>query len=222
MIAAADELRVLADREDPGRERAPAHARKAPRCAFEPRNAATAPCWRSRTRAAGSRPSSGEQLFERFYRLDGARASGSGLGLAIAQQLAELMDGAPDGRIAPRSHRRSRSSCRRPRSDRPTFSRENGLSARSRSYSASAVRRRLRSPLLQSSAPSWAARPRSTAGKLAGWVGPRSTTTVFRSSPVLPDGASAVTASVGPNAKPLAGQRLRPAPHLRAPLRRVS
>ncbi|MGZ4256713.1 MAG: sensor histidine kinase [Gaiellaceae bacterium] len=35
-----------------------------------------------------------DQLFERFYRLDGTRASGSGLGLAIAKQLAELMDGA--------------------------------------------------------------------------------------------------------------------------------
>src|SRR5205823_4789055 len=29
-----------------------------------------------------------EQLFERFYRLDGTRASGSGLGLAIAKELA--------------------------------------------------------------------------------------------------------------------------------------
>ena len=35
-----------------------------------------------------------EQLFERFFRVDGARASGSGLGLAIAKELAELMDGA--------------------------------------------------------------------------------------------------------------------------------
>ena len=34
-----------------------------------------------------------DQLFERFYRLDGTRASGSGLGLAIANELAELMDG---------------------------------------------------------------------------------------------------------------------------------
>jgi two-component system sensor histidine kinase TctE len=34
-----------------------------------------------------------DQLFERFYRLDGTRASGSGLGLAIAKELAELMDG---------------------------------------------------------------------------------------------------------------------------------
>ena len=34
-----------------------------------------------------------EQLFERFFRLDGTRASGSGLGLAIAKQLAELMGG---------------------------------------------------------------------------------------------------------------------------------
>jgi len=33
------------------------------------------------------------QLFERFFRLDGTRASGSGLGLAIAKQLAELMGG---------------------------------------------------------------------------------------------------------------------------------
>jgi signal transduction histidine kinase len=34
------------------------------------------------------------QLFERFFRLDGTRASGSGLGLAIAKQFAELMNGA--------------------------------------------------------------------------------------------------------------------------------
>jgi signal transduction histidine kinase len=34
-----------------------------------------------------------EQLFERFYRLEGTRASGSGLGLAIARELAELMRG---------------------------------------------------------------------------------------------------------------------------------
>jgi two-component system OmpR family sensor kinase len=34
-----------------------------------------------------------DQLFERFYRLEGTRASGSGLGLAIAKELAELMGG---------------------------------------------------------------------------------------------------------------------------------
>ncbi len=34
-----------------------------------------------------------EQVFQRFFRLDGSRASGSGLGLAIARQLAELMQG---------------------------------------------------------------------------------------------------------------------------------
>jgi signal transduction histidine kinase len=33
------------------------------------------------------------QLFERFYRGDGTKASGSGLGLAIARELAELMGG---------------------------------------------------------------------------------------------------------------------------------
>ena len=34
-----------------------------------------------------------QQIFERFYRLDGTRASGTGLGLAIARELAELMGG---------------------------------------------------------------------------------------------------------------------------------
>jgi signal transduction histidine kinase len=34
-----------------------------------------------------------EHVFDRFYRVDGARASGSGLGLAIARELAELMEG---------------------------------------------------------------------------------------------------------------------------------
>ena len=42
----------------------------------------------------GIAPENQEQLFERFFRLDGTRASGSGLGLAIAKQLAELMHGA--------------------------------------------------------------------------------------------------------------------------------
>src|SRR5262249_11470205 len=42
-----------------------------------------------------------EQLFERFFRLDGARASGSGLGLAIAKELAELMNGAVELESAP-------------------------------------------------------------------------------------------------------------------------
>jgi signal transduction histidine kinase len=43
---------------------------------------------------SGIAPEHQEQLFERFFRLDGTRASGSGLGLAIAKQLAELMHGA--------------------------------------------------------------------------------------------------------------------------------
>jgi signal transduction histidine kinase len=46
-----------------------------------------------------------EHIFERFFRLEGSRASGSGLGLAIARELAELMDGtlelesSPDGTV---------------------------------------------------------------------------------------------------------------------------
>ncbi len=34
-----------------------------------------------------------QQVFQRFYRLDGTKASGSGLGLAIARELAEVMGG---------------------------------------------------------------------------------------------------------------------------------
>jgi two-component system OmpR family sensor kinase len=41
----------------------------------------------------GIPPGQESQLFERFFRIDGTRASGSGLGLAIAKELAELMDG---------------------------------------------------------------------------------------------------------------------------------
>jgi signal transduction histidine kinase len=41
----------------------------------------------------GIPPAQRDQLFERFFRLDGTRASGSGLGLAIAKELAELMNG---------------------------------------------------------------------------------------------------------------------------------
>jgi two-component system sensor histidine kinase TctE len=37
-----------------------------------------------------------EQIFARFTRLDGSRASGSGLGLAIARELAERMGGTLD------------------------------------------------------------------------------------------------------------------------------
>ncbi len=49
-----------------------------------------------------------------------------------------------------------------------------------------------------------------TVGKLAGWVGPRSTTTVFRASPLLPESASAIPAAVRSNAKPLAGNGFDP------------
>jgi signal transduction histidine kinase len=41
----------------------------------------------------GIPPGAEQQMFERFSRLDGAKASGSGLGLAIGRELAELMGG---------------------------------------------------------------------------------------------------------------------------------
>ena len=44
-------------------------------------------------RGRGIPADAARQVFERFYRLDGTRASGSGLGLAIARELAELMGG---------------------------------------------------------------------------------------------------------------------------------
>ena len=42
-----------------------------------------------------------DPIFERFYRVDGARASGSGLGLSIARELAELMGGILIGESRP-------------------------------------------------------------------------------------------------------------------------
>jgi two-component system OmpR family sensor kinase len=41
----------------------------------------------------GIAPEHAEHVFERFYRVEGERASGSGLGLAIARELAEAMGG---------------------------------------------------------------------------------------------------------------------------------
>jgi signal transduction histidine kinase len=41
----------------------------------------------------GIPPAQRDAVFERFYRVEGGKASGSGLGLAIARELARLMDG---------------------------------------------------------------------------------------------------------------------------------
>ena len=77
---------------------------------------------------AGIREDQRAQLFERFFRLDGTRASGSGLGLAIARQLAELMDGAIELDSRPG---RTVFSLVLPRAATPSepFSREKALSA---------------------------------------------------------------------------------------------
>ena len=63
------------------------------------------------------------QVFDRFYRLEGAVASGSGLGLAIAKELAELMGGSVELDV---SHGRTRFTLVLPAfSDALPFSREN-------------------------------------------------------------------------------------------------
>ena len=76
----------------------------------------------------GIREEDRDQLFQRFFRLDGTRASGSGLGLAIAKQLAELMDGAIELDSRPG---RTVFALVLPRSESPAepFSREKALSA---------------------------------------------------------------------------------------------
>jgi signal transduction histidine kinase len=77
---------------------------------------------------AGIKQDEQEQLFERFFRLDGTRASGSGLGLAIARELAGLMDGAIELESRPG---RTVFSLVLPRAETPVepFSRETALSA---------------------------------------------------------------------------------------------
>jgi signal transduction histidine kinase len=50
----------------------------------------------------GIPPEHSDQIFDRFYRLEGAVASGSGLGLAIARELAGLMGGSVELEPSPR------------------------------------------------------------------------------------------------------------------------
>jgi signal transduction histidine kinase len=69
-----------------------------------------------------------EQLFQRFYRLDGAKASGSGLGLAIARELAELMNGTI-GLESARGLTVFRLVLPVPQAEPPPISRENGAAA---------------------------------------------------------------------------------------------
>src|SRR5439155_1351147 len=54
----------------------------------------------------GIAPEHAHQVFDRFYRIDGTRASGSGLGLAIGRELAELMGRALGRYSSPRQWRR--------------------------------------------------------------------------------------------------------------------
>jgi signal transduction histidine kinase len=49
----------------------------------------------------GIPPDQAKEVFERFHRVEGTKASGSGLGLAIARELAELMGGAVELHLIP-------------------------------------------------------------------------------------------------------------------------
>ena len=49
----------------------------------------------------GIPPEHVDNVFDRFYRVDGAHASGSGLGLAIAKELAEAMGGTLEAESKP-------------------------------------------------------------------------------------------------------------------------
>jgi signal transduction histidine kinase len=91
----AGEARALGDEE---------HVRRIGRALLENACKHTPPGTRVLVRSKGSSlgvtdegpgiaPEHAAQVFDRFYRVDGARASGSGLGLAIARELAEAMGG---------------------------------------------------------------------------------------------------------------------------------
>jgi signal transduction histidine kinase len=75
----------------------------------------------------GIPPTQREAVFERFYRVEGGKASGSGLGLAIARELARLMGGAVRLESRPA---RTVVTLEVPADDGPHgFSRENGIDA---------------------------------------------------------------------------------------------
>ncbi len=82
-----------ADRPDPRRERARAYAGGHDRAGLDRARRRPRDPDRRKRRASAIPTDAQQQIFERFYRLDGTRASGSGLGLAIARELAELMGG---------------------------------------------------------------------------------------------------------------------------------
>jgi signal transduction histidine kinase len=71
----------------------------------------------------GIPPEYSDQIFDRFYRLEGAVASGSGLGLAIARELAELMGGSVE--LEPRPGRTAFSLILPAAPSQPAISREN-------------------------------------------------------------------------------------------------
>ena len=81
------------DRPHPDRQRARAHARGDARDRAGRRRARTRVVLAVEDEGPGIPAEAAEQVFERFYRAEGPRATGSGLGLAIARELATLMGG---------------------------------------------------------------------------------------------------------------------------------
>ena len=126
----------------------------------------------------GIREDQRAQLFERFFRLDGTRASGSGLGLAIARQLAELMDGSIELDSRPG---RTVFSLVLPRAGaalRAVFTRKGPFGR-----GVATVRRLCELPAVALVCALLGGLAALGLGKLTGWTDSSSTTTVFRAAP---------------------------------------
>ena len=153
----------------------------------------------------GIREDQRAQLFERFFRLDGTRASGSGLGLAIARQLAELMDGSIELDSRPGRTVFSLVLPRAAAALRAVFTRKGPFGR-----GVATVRRLCELPAVALVCALLGGLAALGLGKLTGWTDSSSTTTVFRAAPATGPSGEAATAAVAPNVKPLTGNGFSP------------